>query len=392
MKWTNKGHQFDEIAKLFEGVQKIYIYGAGHIGAQICALMGFLGCATTFVDGDPAKQKNGCMGKPVISPQELVTRELDNSLVVVAVHNASASAAVRRMLVSNGLQEGLNLFDGNLFFPFYLSIFALYRFGILYFNRIGVFATERCTLRCKHCAVRIPYIENPKHMPASVMIESFDSLFAQADFVNNFFFSGGEAAMNPETHVALGYFIDNYIDKVNEIHFLTNGYSKVSGELLKLLKHPKVCVHWTNYIDAIEDERIKGAIKRNVNGLISQGVRVLESNYDHWVDFGFRALNGLTDENDLINLYNGCGINDSCLSIQNQSMYACANGRFGLARVNVDEAPFVMPMESDGDERYKHKLLEYSHGFSDTGYLEACKYCYGSQTINKTKLVPGEQL
>lgn len=51
----------------------------------------------------------------------------------------------------------------------------------------------------------------------------------------------------------------------------------------------------------------------------------------------------------------------------------------------------ILPLHSK-EERYPYILLEYILGYTEKGYLDACKYCAGSLTNNPVKLVPGVQL
>ena len=43
MKWTNKGHQFDEIGKMLQNKRIFYIYGAGENGKHVLEHIKFLG-------------------------------------------------------------------------------------------------------------------------------------------------------------------------------------------------------------------------------------------------------------------------------------------------------------------------------------------------------------
>lgn len=59
MKWKNKGHEYDNIEMNFNAGTKIWIYGAGENGKDLCKELAFADCVAGFIDNNAEKIKAG---------------------------------------------------------------------------------------------------------------------------------------------------------------------------------------------------------------------------------------------------------------------------------------------------------------------------------------------
>lgn len=391
MKWTNKGHQFDGIAAIFADVRKVYIYGAGQRGQRLCEKLRPLGCMAGFVDADETKQASGVLGYAVTPPFDLGQILAADSILIVALGNLGEAVRVKVKCVGLGFREGINLFDDDMFSRLYLEIFAMYNYDKLYASGFGVGMTSFCSLRCKHCMVKVPYIKNPAHVPFSEIQKKIDDMFAAFDFVEIVTLTGGEALLSPHLGDTVQYLLDVYPGRYLTIRVNSNGYAKIGEALLPVLKHPNVMLEWTYYLDGIEDEKTRQAILENVQAWRAAGLNVHELKYDHWVDYGFaRDLGRSSAELEMV--FDGCSSVKSCAGIIDGVLYSCVNGVAALRNgaIGVDSEGVSLFSEEDNHRKI---MLEYLNGYTSLGYLECCRFCAGDAVSKNPKhLVPGEQL
>ncbi len=135
MKWTKKGHQFDEIGNNF--IQKeIVIYGAGIVGKELFEKISFLNSVSAFVDRNEYLQEEGFFGLPVISVEKLAKWNKNSHIVIIAITGYNGMM-VHSQLMHMGYILGKNCFFFDTFLNYYLPIYSLYAKNILYFSSIS---------------------------------------------------------------------------------------------------------------------------------------------------------------------------------------------------------------------------------------------------------------
>lgn len=193
MKWTNKGHEFDEIGNMLAQTEGIYIYGAGVIGRQIHAALAPLHCVKGFIDQNKALQNAQLLGSNVFAPEDFLRTPAKNDIVVIAIENRAITLLVQKRFICAGYRQGVNLFCADEFMRFYLGIYALNKHGKLYSSVAAAGVTSICNLRCKDCVSGVPYLKNAKHRDIQLVIDTVDDFFSVFDFVGELVLSGGEA-------------------------------------------------------------------------------------------------------------------------------------------------------------------------------------------------------
>ena len=149
MRWKNKGHEFDEIGKRFEAINKIYIYGAGAGGGiDAAVLLKGIGADVVFVDRNKAAQKK-YLNIDVITHEQLEMNN-NNSIIVLSM-GLFNTGLILKQLELKGYVYGKNLFDIKSFLGFYIYIIALYKYKKCIMLDGGVMAIYRCSLKCKNC-------------------------------------------------------------------------------------------------------------------------------------------------------------------------------------------------------------------------------------------------
>lgn len=391
MKWTNKGHQYDGTGQRLAEIESIYLYGAGEQGRILCSLLQPLGCVQAFIDADEGKQAAGCMGVPVLAPLEFLRQGArPGSMVVVTPQNPAVSQRMVSRCVAAGYREGADLFLNEPFSRLYLGLYTLYRHEKVCLHSYTSFITQKCSLRCKACSARIPYIENPRQPSLEEIKEKQDFFFGEIDMVKTYFLTGGEAFLHPQLYEIIEYVMDRYQDRFGQLCILTNGFSNVEERLYPLLKHPKVTVGWTNYLRALEEKpAIAEKTRKTIQGLRQQGVAVIENVQEAWADFGFEDGRKYRSGNEeTAEFFDNCF--PYCTSLQKNELYSCGIGTsIGKAKFGrvIDENLWGLV---DGPRR-KFALFEVFNGFTPSGFLESCKFCKGYHA-NAAGLLPGEQI
>ena len=390
MKWTNKGHQYDEIGKRFAGVNRIYLYGAGTKGGEALRQLAFSDVPITFVDRDDEKQCLGFCGHNVISPAQLYREHTDVKSIVILTMDTYFRA--KRNLLSMGWRDGVDVFDWNFFNEFYIHIFAMYRHEKLHINNACEWITTKCTLNCRNCCQFINFLPR-ENKSFDQVIDEIDTFFSLVDFLNIMYMQGGEITIHPDCIDSINYIYDKYSSRFADLIIFTNGLWPASLDrerLLTALKRPKVHIYWSDYSENI-GEKIRVKIHENIEFLHNNGIDVIHIK-PAWVDLG----NGEFEEHS--EDWHTDRFNDCCVSSNpHENKFAHCTQSYEWARriFGLDYRPHIekdwISLKNDGNPLHKHILLETYLGFTESGYTEMCGYCRGWLGVNNTSIPTGVQ-
>lgn len=385
MKWTNKGHEFDEIGNYFKD-KKIIIYGAGANGQEVFEEIKFLRAVDAFVDKNRCMQKEGCKGIPVISVVDLAKME-KNHIIVIAVTGYNGMM-IHSQLMHLGYELGKNCFFYDTFVNYYLSIYALYSKGILYFPSISFLLTTNCNLNCKGCLNFTNQNKKKRHYSVEDLKRNADAFFGVVDYVEKFHMSGGEPFLYPDYEEILGYIGEKYGNKVRNFYTVTNGTIVPRESLCKLLKRFDVFVEVDDYRETLPERVSKN--DEVIAVLEGWGIRYSDNGADWWINLDPENHdNTMLSEKDLGIWYDTC--NNPFTSIHNGKLYSC----------NYDDYAKEAELVSENDEDYldlgninnldKKILLEFRQGYTSRGYTTFCKRCAGHLMINQKHIAVAEQ-
>ena len=83
MKWENRGHEYDELAKnICDGNTKYYLWGIGILGESFYNDFSKRISIIGFIDSNPLKQGKWIDGVYVYTPDEFVLKE--NEKIIIA--------------------------------------------------------------------------------------------------------------------------------------------------------------------------------------------------------------------------------------------------------------------------------------------------------------------
>lgn len=383
MKWTNKGHELDgkadRLIERFKVSRKIYIFGAGLLGADLRIELEYFGCFAGFIDNDWEKQKEGVDGFAVISLSEYLRRK-DEGIVVIAADQSNIPA-ISRQLEESGLRKDTDYYSGQEFQRRLVPVLAAYYYDVSYTEISQISLTERCTLRCEKCAHACPYSDNKtSDLSFEEVKKSADSFFRVTDVTKEFVLIGGEPLLYGQLAEAVAYIGSRYRNQMIIFSITTNGTLLPSREVLEQCGKYKVLFRISNYSAALPQlkrryDELTGLLER---WDIEYSLGKPEIN---WFDYGFDHVERDVSKKELTAVFDACGT--KCHEVRGNKYYFCVMARsvsdnMGLGVGGED----YLDLDKLSGDDYKKILLEFNDGYSDKGYLEMCRRCNGAEALN----------
>ena len=371
-KWTNKGHEFDELGNYFKENKNILILGYDdNKNNEIKKKLDFLADKVKIT----SKKVNTILYYLI---KHFGTEFLPKNTIIIVEQDSHK--ILRRLLSHKSVQQNKNVFMQNDFFEKYLSIFAVYAADKVYFKDNSFLCTSICNLNCEFCLNFTPYDKNKQHFDINRLKNDVDTFFNCVDMVGLFHISGGEPFLYPDLIELIEYIYKNYKKKIIQIGIATNGTTIPSDELCKTLKQCEVRTEIDDYTIAIS--RLKpsfDAVKAKMENFgITPVVHVTEKFVEM---FPPRTMWGELGDEVLQQHYCECGADfreliDGKLSNCNYSSFAT---RAKMIEYNNDD---YYDLKNHSKDKNK-ELVEFRLGYCNRGYSELCKYCEGLPRINK---------
>jgi organic radical activating enzyme len=396
MKWTNRGHEFDELGAYLCNLQKIYIWGAGEAGKHFYNQLLWLGIVDDydieFVDSNTCKQNTYYCDKIIISPEKLLNDFTDGGESVIVI-TTSAKSIINSISSVNNIRLKYNCFTscwtnngkapqtGKLLLP----ILMMYKYGKLYTDMVAHICTHRCNLRCKHCLNFITYFKNSSDDTLETIKNEANIYFSKVDFVSLYHINGGEVFLMPHIHEIVDYIGSNYRKRIFELLLTTNGTIPPTDKLLDSIKRNDATLWIDDYRETIPAIRVK--YNKTIAKVKEAGIRYSEIKVDHWLDLKPKNDNFfITDENACITRYIQCA--NPFRRLRGGNLVACVWHSCAVAAgiENYSSGDFL-----DISSVMKKEIMEFQFGFTEKGYVEMCKNCAGFLPINKNFIPVAQQ-
>lgn len=387
MKWTNKGHQFDQIGELFEDMDGVIVYGAGMYGKEVFDMLKSVGAICAFADGDENKQKNGYLGLRVLPPQSIKEFTKGKRYIIVVAASGTNGSIILKQLLTQGYVHGKNLFDFNSFINFYIYIMAVYKYNKCIMTQCAPMGVYQCTLRCKNCVGSFPYFKNKKNVSFQSIKRDVDIMFSKIDYIRYMGIGCGEPFLYKDLKEYIKYVVDNYSQQFGEYAIVTNGTILPDEELLDFIKEYGVSIRVSNYVN------VKGwqqKYERFVEYLNRHEIEIVDYVYDKWVDFGWQKPRMERNDDTISKIFNACAMD--CRVVQNGKLYYCIHAlTTNQALYGLDFPEDEIDLSKNGDNM-KKIILEYHLGYNNNGFLKMCGYCDGTTNVNSNYVPAAEQL
>lgn len=381
MKWTKPGHEFDYMKDVIleEGVQ-FYIWGAAINGKGIYKSFKDELDIIGFIDIDPKKQGQTIDGVEIYHP-DVLNNCHSNIRVLVA---SARETDIFSELKTKGFVKDVNCFTKNKF----LTLYQLFKYNKLHQIFLSYSITERCTLKCKNCVGLFPYMDNPKDVPVETIMSSLKKYFNFVEKINILSLTGGDALLHKNFDLLLEKIGELYYNKkIDTIGVLTNAIIIPSKRTCELLKKYNVKVHVTDYSDATNRQKLT-----EIKSLLDEyDIHYDIVTHEYWLDMGYpQEKNKFSTPEEWMNLFNNCGM--SCPSLYENKLFYCSPANY-IDRANYckyDEDDYLDIDKLKPEE--KIKILEFSNGYCNKGYIEYCKKCNGNGSLNDNIIKAGEQI
>lgn len=334
---------------------------------------------------DSNKDKCGVKYKEIdVKHVNDVLDDLTNHKIVVMTANRNATL-VGSDLEKIGLQKGKNYCSME---QFLTEWFWNYRKKVCLME-VHSTITTRCTLRCKHCNMFMPYYKEQIDYVAEDILHDLELLFRHVDYVVSYKLLGGEPLINNELANMIMQISEKYGDKIGNIGIITNGTILPNEELINISKKYDVKFDFSDYTDAVDYKKKFDEVVKRVS---DAGIRYEVDRSLRWCDFGFPEKNKNYDFDEVREHMLSCG----------PLFHGLNDGKYYYCHVawSADKAKLLKNVQDDyidlrtlgnGDEA-KEAILEHSKGNMAKGFVKLCKICGGCGNDNTDFVKAAEQM
>ena len=392
MKWINKGEEFSTEYQMLQAKyenSRFFIYGAGMIGGRIADAIRSLTDwkVIGFIDQDD--KKNVYKSLPVMHWEDL-TKDIDfaQTLILIGLPEELGQQVKEKLVRECAIKEE-NCITYTQFVQHDFPIVLLYGYNKVFLDTISMIMTEACNLKCKDCAIMLPYFIEHRNPTLEKLQREADALFAQADFVGNLTVTGGEPLLRKELAELLGYIGENYRKQIGSFKIITNGILSPRDELLEVMKQYDIAAEISDYTNGLPE--IKEKVEAALSTYRNAGIQTYFLSTAQWVDFGFRTVDHSYSEEELIKFFDYC--HTRCRGYVDGKIRYCINAYFAskaMNKVEDDNNAFDI-LEMEGTTENRRALVEFDMGYSDGGYLKMCQHCNGTVEINTHYIEVGVQ-
>lgn len=375
-KWLNRGHELDYMASLImRRNNEFYIVGnsneirtfnnrVGRFLADNDMIKGLVRTeATDPIDG---------IDIPIINDGDIPKGI--NTIIICTSFERTEYESVKQLFEGYGFEENRQFFQGEVF----AMVYEVYALNKICIDRVEVFVTSHCPLKCEKCIAYIPFFKTYEHTSLEKLREDLNCLFSKVDFINKFKIVGGDGLVYPYLKEYVKCLGDKYIEKIGSIRIGTNGTIIPEDELLNICAEYDIQLDVSDYRCTI-NERSK--LEDIIDKCESFGVKVdIKRTGEQWLDMGFpNKLPGKKDEEHLKSHYSKCAM--FCRDFDDGKLYHCCSN---FAAVKAGLFPSDENDYFDFRQEFsKKELLEYEIGFCNKGYTSFCEVCRGcSDEVN----------
>ncbi|MDE6567434.1 MAG: hypothetical protein K2K70_06855, partial [Lachnospiraceae bacterium] len=168
----------DRLSEDWKSIDSIILYGAG-IVSKICQhLFEKVDVKVLLViDGDENKQGKDWNGIPIVSFEDARKRIGKQKIVIMTAHTAYNE--ISQFLCKQGMKEFRDFCSiGQFICEWFWNVKEM---NCLY--HVDMTITTRCTFRCKHCNMFIPYYKEQRDCTFEELKTNVDLLFSRMDYI-----------------------------------------------------------------------------------------------------------------------------------------------------------------------------------------------------------------
>lgn len=379
-KWTNKGHEFDELGEMFIKNSNIV-----HFACNTDAHVDFKN-EIAFLDvnvvGIPLESIEPFFSKikfikkiQIKNYINTIIKKYKNSIFILNENcDKTFIKYFKKQLKEKIFLEQKFLLDE-------LSIYALYVKNLMYKGRgTCVPITTLCSLNCKYCSNFQPYNKDRKHFEYDEIIKNIDAFFNVFDRVKYFSLTGGEPFLHPRIKDILSYVAEKYSDKIHNFSCPTNGTVVPSDDIMETIKKYNIEILCDNYTKSVA--RIKDTYEKLIDKYKEFKINYVTQDERSFIRLFPPQKKSLSLNNaELIAKYTGCKETYSGHGLKQEKIYTCCLSGFAeTAKILEENKNDSLPLDKSVD---KKEMIEFILGYTELGYAILCKYCNGFPGVNK---------
>ena len=372
-----------ELTDDWKYISELVVYGFGKVAHDNIDFFKSSFNIAYIVDSD--KEKCNCEFKGIsVKHVDDVKDDLKNYKIVIMTANRNA-ALVGEDLEKFGLQSGKDFCSME---QFLTEWFWNYKKKVCLME-VHSTITSRCTLKCKHCNMFMPYYKEHVDYTAKDILEDLELLFRHVDYIVAYEILGGEPLINGELADMIRQIGDRYGNRIGNIGIITNGTLLPDEQLIEISKKYNVKYDFSDYTDVVDyKKRFDSAVK-----IVSDaGLRYSVNRSLRWCDFGFPVNNRMYDFDKVREHMLSCG----------PIFHGLNDGKYYYCHVSwsADKAKLLKNVSDDyidlrtldDDDRAKEAILEHSNGNMAKGFVKLCKICGGCGNDNTEFVKAAEQM
>lgn len=423
MKWTNKGHEFDELGNKLKDNKRVYIYGETQEAYEVYDHLKFIGIDVKLIQMASGKeslirhrikrftellfkadfreigygfhrvfiagkQKNEFPRFTRDLPKEYVEENeaITDSHAIILISNYNKKDALNRL--KQNVQNSEFVYDAQYFMRKILPIFMMYSLDKVYCQDEMLVVTSRCSLNCEKCIGFMPYTCDKEDVSFDDIKKNIDSYFQYVDYVGLFHLTGGEPSLHKDFSQILDFVGEKYGDRIYKLETITNGAQELDTNFLQAIKRNNVILQYDNYTEQVP--RIKKYYCKNIELIKENGIWCEILMADYWIDMFPPKVSkiGYTNE-EIAEWYDKCpcdymAILDGKLCNCNYNAYAVS-----AELITADDNDFFDLTKYDKEKRME--FLEFRQGYSENGGSKFCRFCNGFPPQNNNHSLPAVQ-
>lgn len=382
MKWTNKGHQFDEMYSHIEMKKSFYLFGAGDYGCQFYnVIKDEIGIAG-YIDNSDKKQGTLVNGIMCYSLDDI---ETDENIGIIVTMSQIARVKPIEQLKAKGYRNGRDYF----IIEEFLSIYFAYRHNQVYFSSISFLPSTACNLNCINCLNFNPFAKQFYVREWDDLVKDVDLFFSCVDRIMLFHVSGGEPMIYKHTADLIEYIDKHYGNRIDTLRTVTNGTIIPDDATLSKLSKCNVEITVDDYRESVP--QFAARFDQLIQKLEDYKIKYYINKVDSWIDLAPEKTDysGWTDAQ-LEKHREQC--NQSWQELRDGKLYSCNYAAYatvaGIAgEQDLEEVYNLMDFTSEK----KKELVEFRLGYTVKGYTNFCKKCRGFTLQNADEVKPAVQ-
>lgn len=382
MKWKNRGHEFDSMYKKISEKAGFYLFGAGDYGRQFLDIFGAKIEIKGYIDNDPCKQGKKINGIKCSSMAEI---KLTKEEGIIVTMSQIARVKPIEQLKQLGYKENEDFF----IIEEFISVYFVYKEGMVYFSSVSLLPSTACNLNCRNCLNFNPFAKQFYVRELEDLKRDIDLFFSCVDRIMLFHISGGEPMLYKHITDLIEYVLQNYGNRIDTLRTVTNGTVVPKDEILEKLSKCKVEVTVDDYREAVP--RFNECFDKLIQKFNEYHINYYINKVDSWIDLAPERTDysRLTDEQ-LEMHRESCS--QSWQELRDGKLYSCNYAAYATVAGIAGEQDLeeVYDLTQFNAEK-KKELIEFRLGYTTKGYTNFCKKCRGFTPENVEEVEPALQ-